>query len=183
MVPSQDMVRALPARPVDMETLELAYCALRKDAVRHATRILRDPQLAEDAVQSAFVRLLQRVCDGDSHLLSADAARPVMRNTRWVALNMLTRDVDRGRELVELSPALPAEGRDQDVARLVAERLMCSSLLSRLPGRYREVLHRRYMEQQADAEAAASMGITLKAYRRSADRALQVARRSMGEAA
>src|SRR5258708_40117792 len=63
----------------------------RPYALRSCARTTRDPNLAEDAVQDAFLQLLQRVREGDDSLFATNPASVVRRNARWAASKLLAR--------------------------------------------------------------------------------------------
>jgi DNA-directed RNA polymerase specialized sigma24 family protein len=147
----------------------------RDQAVGYAYSVLRDRGLAEDAVQLAFARILARVNGGDQELLGDDPERVVVRNTRWASLELLERR--RRHETSELNP-------DQHGATEVTggvwersqARMLCDQIAKSLPAHYLDVLRMRYVEGRHDADGAARLRLSVKAYRCRVDRALRAAR-------
>ncbi|MHB1500198.1 MAG: RNA polymerase sigma factor [Candidatus Dormibacteria bacterium] len=149
----------------------------RSQAVGYAFAILRDHATAEDAVQLAFARILARVAGGDGALLDGDPERVVIRNTRWAALEL----AERRRSSESLDVADQSVGIMELSGRIWERsqaRQLCDQIAAELPAHYRDVLRMRFVEQHRDADAAARLRISLKAYRCRLDRALREARHS-----
>lgn len=148
----------------------------RDQAVGYAFSVLRDRALAEDAVQLAFARILARVSGGDHDLLRDDPERVVVRNTRWAALELVERR--RRNETSELDQE--SHGGVVETASGVWERsqarMLCDQIAKSLPAHYLAVLRMRYVEERHDADGAARLRLSVKAYRCRVDRALRAAR-------
>ncbi|MHB1502126.1 MAG: RNA polymerase sigma factor [Candidatus Dormibacteria bacterium] len=149
----------------------------RSQAVGYAFAVLHDHATAEDAVQLAFARILARVAGGDAALLDGDPERVVIRNTRWAALEL----AERRRSSDSLDVADQSVGITELSGRIWERsqaRQLCDQIAAELPAHYRDVLRMRFVEQHRDADAAARLRISLKAYRCRLDRALREARHS-----
>jgi DNA-directed RNA polymerase specialized sigma24 family protein len=148
----------------------------RHVAVLAAHDVLGDWTLAEDAAQLAFVLILTRLRAGDDDLLDVNAEAAVRRNARWAALKLRHRTLRRAEAEQLHGEGNAALGPDH-CARTEA-RLACEALLSRLPEHYRRAIGLRFFQDLNDADAAAHLDVTLRAYRRRLDRALLAARSS-----
>ena len=149
----------------------------RSRAVGYAFAVLHDHDIAEDAVQLAFARIVARVASGDRALLDDDPERVVIRNTRWAALEL----VERRRRTDGLEAADESAGVKELSGRVWERsqaRQLCDQIAADLPTHYRDVLRMRFVEQHRDTDAAARLRISVKAYRCRLDRALREARQA-----
>jgi RNA polymerase sigma factor (sigma-70 family) len=144
------------------------------DAARSlAIALLSDEQRAEDAVHVAYLTILRRLLHGWRWGDEVEARATVLRNTRWAALNAIR---ERRRSLAGgRHDPVPTEERPwaESEARLLVERIV-----AQLRPRYRLALHCRYVEELPARDAAARLGITVKAYARLVERAVLAARRA-----
>jgi RNA polymerase sigma-70 factor (ECF subfamily) len=145
--------------------------AARLDAA--ARLILRDPELARDAVQNALLRAwrdLPGLRDPDRfdawlHRLLVNSALDEARRRRRRVVEMVIKDVD-----------VPT--RD-DAARDVADRDLVERALIRLDPEHRALVVLHYYFGYPLPEAASSLGISLPAAKARLHRAMQGLRRSM----
>jgi len=152
----------------------------RHIAVLAAHDLLRDWALAEDAAQLAFVLILNRLRSGDAALLDRPEAA-VRRNARWAAMK-----IGHARRHSETAEDRYGRGTVRDDAAMWSSteaRFTCEAILESLPEHYREAIRLRFFRQVPDGAAAASLRVTLRAYRRRLDRALTRARNAAGEPA
>ena len=145
---------------------------------RTACLILRDPDLAADAVQDAFV----------SAWVDAKAIRDPARFEAWLN-RLLVRSCfrvarrTRRRAAVEL-PMLPIElpAPDREIA-LVALRDEMGRAFSHLTPEHRAVLVAHHYLQLSDGDAAAAVGIPVGTYKSRLHRATEALRASIEAAA
>ena len=161
-------------RPSRFERL---YEAFSGDAVRFATALTGDPNLASDIVQTAFLRLFSKYRD----LRNPDAFYSYLRQT----IVNLVRDGARksATERATLSRHGSANGRlDQaDFAEEVDARHEMAALINELPQRQRTVLVLRYFEDLSEDETAVTMGISVSAIKSLTNRAVTNLRERTGE--
>jgi RNA polymerase sigma-70 factor (ECF subfamily) len=152
--------------------MEQLYAEHFTPLVDWCARRVGDRQLAEDAVQEASIQLWRRVASGDTQILDSGTSA-VRRNVLWAASKL----VARARALESREQRTVATGLDEDPVWVTRERRqLVEAVCARLPRTQRLVLHLRYVEGLSDAEAAGKVGMTVKAYRRRLDRALDAAR-------
>jgi len=149
------------------------FAAVRQRAFAYCLAILKDPTLAEDAVQSAFVEIHRRIRGGDARFFADAPWDTVKRNLRWAALKQRREagQSDRWFTPLDGDPGAPAKGYAEVEGRLVADHI-----LAQLPNSMREVLRLRAMDQAPDAVSAAQLGITIDAFRCRYKRAVTAAR-------
>ncbi|MDD2955491.1 MAG: sigma-70 family RNA polymerase sigma factor [Oscillospiraceae bacterium] len=144
----------------DAEKLEELY-RLHKNAMLYtANRILKDPCLAEDAVQKAFMRVL----DNLNKVESADGPKTraflviIVRNVAITMYNEMKKqaipfeEIERAGTEEETSPYAVAASRESMEA--VARNI------TKLGKKYADVLVLKFYHQYSDREIAAILGIT-----------------------
>lgn len=153
---------------------------------KHALSMLQDEDAAEDAVQTACVRLIQKVdtlrglrrCVLPSYLIST------IQN---VCINFLRQ---RGRVQAVEWPTLQEDwfpelrDLDADVERQVLLRLDVERLqqcLRQLPVQYRDLLNLKYLLELSDAEIAAQLGMRKDSVRQALTRARRKALQMLEE--
>lgn len=131
-----------------------------------AVRILRNPSLAEEATQEAFVAVWRNAARFDARRGSARS---------WVLLQVRARSIDRVRheerrggqmdevdsDTVESDSADPA---DEAWSRLERERLVAA--LTTIPDRERELIELAYFEGYTQSELATRLGLPLGTVKR-----------------
>ena len=131
-----------------------------------AVRILRNPSLAEEAVQEAFVSVWRGAARFDARRGSARS---------WVLLQVRARSIDRVRheerrggqsaELdTELLESVSAGPDDEAWSRLERERL--EAALATIPDRERELIELAYFEGYTQSELATRLGLPLGTVKR-----------------
>ena len=132
-----------------------------------AVRILRNPSLAEEATQEAFVAVWRSAARFDARRGSARA---------WVLLQVRARAIDRvrheerrGGAIVEaddetLESASPRRPDDEAWARLERESL--EAALATIPDRERELIELAYFEGYTQSELATRLGLPLGTVKR-----------------
>jgi RNA polymerase sigma factor (sigma-70 family) len=130
----------------------------RDRLVRHATRIVHDPDHAADLVQEAFMRALR-----EPRLVDADfrAGAWLYRVTTNLSLNSL-RDRRRRDEIVADLPVPRCAAAHQDEAVLDSElAAQIETALSALSEPHREILKERFYADLSYQEIADSLGLRL----------------------
>lgn len=149
------------------------------DLVRYAARQLRDPDLARDVVQEAFIQVWQRrriwTPRGSARAylyrivrnLIIDEQRKLKARRRWLERQA---PVDAPR------PATPAEELD---AKILADAF--ETAVAALPPRRREVFELVFQRGLSHADAAAVMGISVPTVANQMSAALRAVRQAIKE--
>jgi RNA polymerase sigma factor (sigma-70 family) len=140
----------------DDDALGILYDRYGRVAYALAFRILRDPALAEDAVQEAFLAVWR----------SADAyKRERAKPSTWIltvvhrrAVDLVRREQRRRGEPLEAAPEPVSAPVDEDVA-LRDRRAAVQAALHRLPGEQRQALELAYYAGLTQSELAARLGV------------------------
>ena len=143
----------------DMEAFECLVSRHQKSALRAAQRFLGDPVEAEDLAQEAFLQVYHQ-----AHRYRAERAS----FKTWfftVLLNLCRNAVKRKRLVYTDSP--PDEGTDRDtpsnlLARREQQRALAAAILN-LPPNQRSAFILCHYENFSYAEAAQSLGLSVKA--------------------
>jgi len=138
------------------------YQAYHTGLYRFALSILKDVQLAEDALQEAFVRLLQQNRLPDTEKAQAWLYR-VLRN---ICYDILRR---QKREIPESPAAAAVPGENWEFIELIAP----------LPQKEREILALRFIGGFSHREIAHIMGMTVHSEKKRYERAIQALRKEM----
>jgi RNA polymerase sigma-70 factor, ECF subfamily len=126
------------------------YDAHAAGLYRYALMILANPAAAEDAVQQAFTKFMDR--RGAAVLSEADYLRTSVRNECFTMLRRRRRDgLENTGPLLE--PAAPSAGDE--------ERLALEAALRALPPEQREVVHMKVYEGMTFDEIARHTGVPL----------------------
>lgn len=136
------------------------YQAYHTGLYRFALSILKDVQLAEDALQEAFVRLLQQNRLPDTEKAQAWLYR-VLRN---ICYDILRR---QKREIPESPAAAAVPGENWEFIELIAP----------LPQKEREILALRFIGGFSHREIAGIMGLTVHSAKKRYERAIQALRK------
>jgi RNA polymerase sigma-70 factor (ECF subfamily) len=153
---SDEAVVALVARSDEVALGEL-YDRFGRIAYGLAVRVLRDPGLAEDAVQDAFLQIWR----GAERYVPerAKASSWIMTLVHRRAVDLVRREERRRAEpLPEQPTAAGAEGSAEDLAWLRFERERVQEALSRLPDQQREALELAYYGGFTQSELAERLG-------------------------
>jgi RNA polymerase sigma-70 factor, ECF subfamily len=150
---SDEAVVALAARGEDSALGEL-YDRFGRVAYGLALRVVRDPTLAEDAVQDAFVDVWRSA--GRFMPERAKASTWILTLVHRRAVDVVRREQRRRAEPVE-APAVVSEAADEEVwLRLQRERVQ--SALRALPDQQREALELAYYGGFTQSELADRLG-------------------------
>jgi RNA polymerase sigma-70 factor (ECF subfamily) len=158
---------------VEATLFENLYAAYHVDALRFARSLVGDPDMAADVVHSAYLEILRFLLSGRNWFDPAHAKSAVLRHTRWAAHNALR--ARRRLTDVELPGNIDAEADASTWAQAEA-RALCEFIVSQLHPKERAVIQARYVDDLSNAAAAASLGISEKAFETRLLRALASAR-------
>ena len=153
---SDEAVVALVARSDEVALGEL-YDRFGRIAYGLALRVLRDPGLAEDAVQEAFLQIWR----GAERFVPerAKASAWIMTLVHRRAVDAVRREERRRAEPLEEAAAVAGtEGSAEDLAWLRFERERVQAALSRLPDQQREALELAYYGGFTQSELAERLG-------------------------
>lgn len=143
----------------DIGGLETLVRRHQWEAVRVASLITRDRQLAEEVVQEAFVRVFERIAQFDSsrpfapwfyRIVANDAVKAAQRRTRQ-------RSFTSGANAVPGLVIDDAPG-PEEVAEAIERSESIQIALGQLPPAQRAVIVMRYYLDMTDAETAARLG-------------------------
>jgi RNA polymerase sigma-70 factor, ECF subfamily len=142
----------------DEDALAELYDRYGRVAYGLALRILRDPSLAEDAVQEGFVAVWRSAAS-----FRADRAKP----STWIltlvhrrAVDLVRREERRRGEPLESAPD-PATPATDEQAGLRSRRRIVQEALRRLPDDQREALELAYYGGLTQSELAERLGVPL----------------------
>jgi len=152
---SDEAIVALVARSDDVALGEL-YDRFGRIAYGLALRVLRDPGLAEDAVQEAFLQIWR----GAERFVPerAKASAWIMTLVHRRAVDLVRREERRRAEPFEETSVAGAVGSAEDLAWLRFERERVQAALSRLPDQQREALELAYYGGFTQSELAERLG-------------------------
>ena len=149
------------------------YVAHYRTLVRTASLLLRDPAVAEEVVQDAYVALHHRW----GRLRDQDKGAAYLRQSVVNRCRSALRH--RAVESRYVAPA-PADMPSAEAGALAQlERDRCLAALAELPRRQREVLVLRYYADLSEQQIADAVGISPGAVKSHASRGLAALRRSM----
>jgi RNA polymerase sigma-70 factor (ECF subfamily) len=152
---SDEALVALVARGEDAALGEL-YDRYGRTAYGLALRVLRDPALAEDAVQDAFVTLWRSARRFVPERARASTWLLTLVHRR--AVDIVRREERRRTEPIESAPEPASETGAEADALLGFERDRVQAALARLPDRQREALELAYFGGFTQAELADRLG-------------------------
>lgn len=154
--------------PEERAKFETLYYAYRRTMLHIAMQILKDHQLAEDAVQEAFLRLVKNF----SKIGQVNCPRTRMFTViivRNIALTMLAK---REEENILESPEamIPIEyNLEEDVLDRIAYQEVLSAI-QKLPVIYRDILYLQYVEEYKLTEISKLLGIEAETVKKRAQR-------------
>jgi RNA polymerase sigma-70 factor (ECF subfamily) len=161
----------------EKEKLELLYLKYKALMLNRAYEILRDGKLAEDAVHSAFLKVLKNLSKLDE-VESVKTKAYIMVVLENTAKTMYTKEKNYvPSELSENIPDITNVQRDTEV-KLTAE--AAAEKIALLPEKYRDVLILRCINELNDKEIASALGISASAARKRLQRAREKLRKLLG---
>ncbi len=154
--------------PEEKAKFEKLYYSHRRTMLHIAMKILKDHQLAEDAVQEAFLRLVKNF----SKIGQINCPRTRLFTVIIVRNISLTMLADRKKETVVESPdaVIPIE---YDLEEDVLERIAYEEVLNairELPVLYRDVLYLQCVEEYKLTEISKLLGIEAETVKKRAQR-------------
>jgi len=146
--------------PDDADFLAEAYHRHQRLLYGQALKVLRNPEDAEDAVQTAMLRLIQKV----SLLKSLDGnklASYLVITCRNTAINLYRQNQARAARQGEMAEEATAASGESPVAQVLDREAVdrVKAAIRQLPRRERDAMTLRYVQELTDAEVAHSLGI------------------------
>src|SRR5436190_16207401 len=151
---SDEAVLALVARSDDTALAEL-YDRYGRVAYGLALRILRDPTLAEDAVQEAFLAVWRSA--GSFLADRAKASTWILTLVHRRAVDLVRREERRRGDPLDAVEPAAGEATDEEAA-LRAQRRLVQEALRQLPAEQREALELAYYGGYTQSELAERLG-------------------------
>jgi RNA polymerase sigma factor (sigma-70 family) len=151
---SDEALVALVAR-ADEDALAELYDRFGRVAYGLALRILRDPTLAEDAVQDAFLAVWRSAARFVAE--RAKASTWILTLVHRRAVDLVRREQPRRTEPLEAAPHAAADETEEQ-AWLRLQRIRVQEALRRLPDKQREALELAYYGGFTQAELADRLG-------------------------
>jgi RNA polymerase sigma-70 factor (ECF subfamily) len=151
---SDEALVALVGRSDETALAEL-YDRFGRVAYGLALRIVRDPALAEDAVQEAFLSVWRSA--GRFVAERAKASTWIMTLVHRRAVDLVRREEPRRTEPLESAPQ-PALASTEDEAWLLLQRQRVQEALRRLPDQQREAIELAYYGGYTQSELADRLG-------------------------
>lgn len=163
--------------PTRFEQLYLTY---RRVMFSAANSVLRDPQLAEDAVQQAFMRVMDHM-EKVSEVICPQTKSFMVIIVRNIAINMYNerkrKTVVSFDELSENSPGTVAVAAARDNIAEHVDAAALAQTLAKLPQSYRDVLLLKFDNGYSTAEIAALLSVSEE----NVKKRIQRARNKLGE--
>ena len=150
---------ALADTATEREKIADIYNKYKKKMFYVAYGVLNDSYSAEDAVHEAFIAItknISKINDVDS----LETAAYVCRAAKTRALNILEkkrRELDRSR-YIEDSEDIPFEESEFDRVCAESEVTKIAKCINKLPGKYRDVLILRYLDEMNTEDIADLLG-------------------------
>ncbi len=171
-------VIALPADPIAARAfIEVLFARHRGEIYAYLLRMLRDPELAADLAQDAFVRAYRAHADLDD---PAKARAWLYQIAHRVALDEIRR-----RKIIRFVPwSGESRGSSPSAERLVLESRLSGEMeraLGRIPERQRSALLLAEVHEMTGLELAAALGTSHVAARALLTRARESLRRALAE--
>lgn len=161
----------------DRQFIEDIYLHYRGPMYRKALSILRNPHDADDAVETAMLKLINRI-DLLRGCNRASLRSYLVSCAKNAAIDRMRRDarLQGFGDVSEVPDAADAETAEAGLLRADEAEAMAEALL-RLPDRERELLRMKYYEELSDREIARLLGINSGSVRTYLTRA----RRKLGD--
>jgi RNA polymerase sigma-70 factor (ECF subfamily) len=142
----------------DEQALAELYDRLGGVAYRLALRVLRDPGLAQDAVQDAFLSVWRTAAGFDAHRGSASTWLLTLVHRR--AVDLVRREDRRRAAPLDDAPVASGDATDES-AEVRAERRRVQAALAELTPDQREALELAYYGGLTQSELAERLGVPL----------------------
>lgn len=139
----------------DEEALAALYDRYGRVAYGLALRVLRDPALAEDAVQEAFLQVWRSADRFDAE--RAKASTWILTFVHRRSVDLVRREERRRAEPAEPVPAATGPGADEETERR-SKREIVQDALRRLPADQREAIELAYFGGYTQSELAERLG-------------------------
>lgn len=158
---------------IKREKLEQLYTFYSESLFYVANEILRDENLAEDAVHNTFLKLIKSDLLNNIHKVKSYAAKNyLVKATRSIAINMLIKQ-KREKEFIEKEYTMFLSRYDNKIQeiydKLSVEELVIT--IKKLPKKYRHALILKYFYQCTDKEIATICDIKVALVRKWIERA------------
>lgn len=135
----------------DSTAFEQIYLQYRNLMYHVAYQILQNPQDAEDAVHSAFIKIAENI---------EKISEPVCPKTKSFCVTVVeNKAIDQYRRKHRFS-ILPLEDVPQDAACIYTGTNRVAACIGRLPYKYRQVLVLKYLHGYSSKETAQILGLT-----------------------
>ncbi len=175
---SDEALPALVARGDEAALAEL-YDRFGRIAYGLALRILRDPSLAEDAVQDAFLAAWRTAVSFDPGRGKASTWLLTLVHRR--AVDVVRREERRRADPLDADPVAAGESTDE-TAEVRADRRRVQAALAKLPPDQRQALELAYYGGLSQSELAEQLGVPLGTVKSRMFVALSRLRDLLGEA-
>ena len=175
---AEDAVDDLPADPIEARAfVEGLFARHHAEIYAYLVRMMRDPELAADLAQDAFIRAYR------AHASLEDATKA--RAWLYQIANRVALDEIRRRKIVHFIPWTgESRGAAPSAERLAMDTRLSGELeraLARIPERQRSALLLAEVHELTGVELAASLGTSHVAARALLTRARESLRRALGE--
>lgn len=163
------------------EKIEKLYELYEQKMYHTAFSILRDCYLAEDAVQEAFVRLLNNL-DSIKNPESTATKYYILRTIKSASIDIYRKRQKELERLTILDDTLlenTSKGDCSDSFCITTQEETMTAVHT-LPDIYREVIQKRYIEQLSVKETAVSLHISEAAVRKRCERAVRLLKKKLG---
>ena len=154
---SDEALLALVARSDDA-ALAALYDRYSRVAYGLALRVLRDPSLAQDAVQEAFLAAWRSAASFDARLAKPSTWLLTFVHRR--AVDLVRREERRRAEPMPEAPEAETEATDEEAA-LRERRQIVQHALRQLPAEQREALELAYYGGYTQSQLAERLGVPL----------------------
>lgn len=154
--------------------LEDCYQLYEQKMYHIAYSILRDVQMAEDAVQEAFLNLIKYKVQFENPK-SDDCKRYMITTIKNTSINMY-RKRKREQELIYISDGEKIPYKDMFIE-MEASGVDLEEMIQRIPAKYSDVIRLLVLEELSTKEAAGKLGINEANVRKRFERAKKILKR------
>lgn len=162
-----------------LEKFEALYLEYKNLLFYLAHEYLKDPMLAEDAVQEAFIRILQNMeCIKDVD--SPETRRYLITLIRWMSLNMLKQKRRRKEEFPEETFMWDEIAGEEDRLSIEEERMVIEAIKN-LPELDRDIFLMKFSSGYSEKEIAKMLDMSYSSVRMRIVRARKKLQKELGE--